>query len=48
MIIYESFQQNNPKGCGAVKSRIVAKSLNEWSNLGFLTIDGKTLPKEMI
>ncbi len=42
---FEQIQQTNPKGCGAVKSRSVAKSLNEWSNLGFLTIDGKTLPK---
>ncbi len=42
---FNKIQQNNPKGCGAVKSRSVAKSLNEWADLGFLTIDRKILPK---
>ncbi len=41
---YDSLQQDNPKGCGAVKSRSKAKTLNEWSNLGFRNIDGSVLP----
>ena len=43
--IYDSFKQSNPKGCGAVKSRSVAKSLNEWQSIGFRTINGNDLPK---
>ena len=42
--IYESFAQINPKGCGAVKRRSKAKTLSEWSNLGFTTINGDPLP----
>ena len=34
-----------PKGCSAVKSRSVAKSLNEWQNLGFRTKEGNDLPE---
>lgn len=41
---YDSLKQNNPIGCGAVKSRSVAKSLSEWSELGFLDINGRKLP----
>ena len=43
--IFNSFKQNNPKGCGAVKSRSVAKSLEEWQSFGFRTIEGEDLPK---
>ena len=43
--IYDSFKQSNPKGCGAVKSRSVAKSLSEWQSIGFRTINGNDLPK---
>ena len=43
--IYDSFKQSNPKGCGAVKSRSVAKSLIEWQSIGFRTINGNDLPK---
>ena len=43
--IYNSFKQINPKGCGAVKRRSVPKSLTEWSQLGFKSINNKTLPK---
>ena len=42
--IYSSLQQNNPKGCGAVKKRSVAKSLPEWSKLGFSSLNGAPLP----
>ena len=42
---FDKIKQKNPKGCGAVKSRSVPKSLDEWANLGFLTIDKKALPK---
>ena len=41
---YNNLTQNNPKGCGAVKSRSIAKSLEEWSELGFKKIDGTSLP----
>ena len=41
---YEQLKQKNPKGCGAVKSRSVPKTLKEWSNLGFTKIDGSPLP----
>ena len=40
---FNSFKQNNPKGCGAVKSRSVAKSLDEWQQFGFRTIEGNDL-----
>ena len=42
--IQESLKQKNPKGCGAVKSRSISKTLNEWSKLGFTDIDGHQLP----
>ena len=42
--IYDNFKQKNPKGCGAVKSRSVSKSLKEWSDLGFTNIDGSSIP----
>ena len=41
---YDSLKQNNPKGCGAVKSRSISKSLNEWSKLGFKKVNGQSLP----
>ena len=41
---FEKIQQTNAKGCGAVKSRSIPKFLNEWSKLGFLSIDGEPLP----
>ena len=43
-LIYKSFEQENPKGCGAVKRRSQSKTLSEWSNLGFTRIDGEPLP----
>ncbi len=43
--IYKSFEQSNPKGCGAVKRRSQSKKLSEWSNLGFTKINGDPLPK---
>ena len=43
--IYASFKQDNPKGCGAVKRRSIAKSLPEWSSLGFKTITNYELPQ---
>ena len=39
-----SLKQNNPKGCGAVKSMSRSKKLTEWSNLGFLNKDRSNLP----
>ncbi len=42
---YDSLKQKNPKGCGAVKSRSIPKTLFEWNSLGFKTIDGEILPK---
>jgi len=42
--IYKSFEQVNPKGCGAVKKRSQPKTLLEWNNLGFTNIDGGSLP----
>ena len=41
---YDDLKQDNPKGCGAVKSRSIPKSLLEWSELGFLDINGNKLP----
>ena len=43
--IYPTLKQKNPKGCGAVKRRSVAKSLPEWSKLGFKTINNEILPQ---
>ena len=43
--IYKSFEQINPKGCGAVKKRSQAKTLKEWSNLGFTKKNGNPLPE---
>ena len=37
-------KQNNHKGCGAVKSRSIPKSLPEWTKLGFKDINGDPLP----
>ena len=42
--IYDSLKQKNPKGCGAVKRRSIQKSLDEWKNLGFKSIDNSDLP----
>ena len=42
---YNTLKQDNPKGCGAVKSRSIAKTLNEWADLGFTNIDNSSLPK---
>ena len=42
---YDDLQQINPKGCGAVKRRSVAKTLPEWSELGFKTINNSALPQ---
>ena len=42
---YSSLEQENPKGCGAVKRRSIPKSLPEWSELGFKTIQNTTLPQ---
>ena len=42
--IYNSLKQKDPKGCAAVKSRSIQKTLNEWQKLGFRTIQGKDLP----
>ncbi len=41
---FESIKQSNPKGCGAVKRRSIAKTLSEWSELGFTKINGDPLP----
>ena len=45
---YDSLKQINPKGCGAVKSRSVAKKLTEWQKLGFRDMYGNDLPKNDI
>ena len=42
---YSSLEQENPKGCGAVKRRSIPKSLPEWSALGFKTIQNTSLPQ---
>ena len=42
---YKNLKQDSPKGCGAVKSRSIIKTLNEWDNLGFTNIDNSKLPK---
>ena len=41
---YDNLKQNNPIGCGAVKSRSVSKKLSQWKKLGFKNIDGSVLP----
>jgi membrane-bound lytic murein transglycosylase B len=41
---YDDLKQNNPKGCGSVKSRSIPKKLKEWGNLGFLNKDQTNLP----
>ena len=41
---YSSLEQENPKGCGAVKRRSIPKTLPEWSKLGFKTINSTDLP----
>ena len=41
---FDSLKQINPKGCGAVKRRSIAKSLPEWSELGFTDINANKLP----
>ena len=43
--IYSSLKQVDPIGCGAVKRRSIAKSLPEWSQLGFKNPDESTLPQ---
>ena len=40
----ETLKQDNPKGCGAVKSRSIPKTLSEWQSLGFRNINGGRLP----
>jgi len=42
---YSSLEQKNPKGCGAVKRRSIAKTLPEWSELGFTTVKNTKLPQ---
>ena len=42
--IVETFKQDNPKGCSAVKSRSIPKTLKEWSDLNFTNINGDPLP----
>ncbi len=42
--IYNSLEQINPKGCGAVKRRSQAKTLSEWNKLGFRNLNGGKLP----
>ena len=44
---YSSLEQENPKGCGAVKRRSISKTLPEWSKLGFKSINNKTLPQRV-
>ena len=44
-IFFDSLKQINPKGCGAVKSRSISKSLPEWSKLGFTDTNGNKLPQ---
>ena len=41
---YNDLKQDSPKGCGAVKSRSISKSLREWSKLGFKKINNTPLP----
>ncbi len=42
---YDSLKQDDPKGCGAVKSRSISQNLSQWSELGFKNIKGEKLPK---
>ena len=41
--IYNSLKQKNPKGCYAVKTMSVEKTLNEWSELGFKKLNNSNL-----
>ena len=43
-MIFNTLKQKNAKGCGAVKSRSIPKTLSEWQKLGFKTIEGYDLP----
>ena len=43
--LYSSLEQKNPKGCGAVKRRSISKSLPEWSELGFRSVNNTKLPQ---
>ena len=43
--IYDSLKRKNPKGCYAVKSMSIEKSLSEWTKLGFKKIDNSNLPE---
>ena len=40
----DELKQVDPKGCGAVKSRTIVKTLFEWNKLGFTNLDGSALP----
>ena len=42
---YTDLSQDSPKGCSAVKSRSIVKTLSEWSILGFTNVDKSPLPK---
>ncbi len=42
---FNSLKQVEPKGCGAVKLRSIAKTLPEWTKLGFTDINGNKLPE---
>jgi len=44
---YDNLKQDNPKGCGAVKSRSIPKNLLQWQDLGFSSINGQDLPKKI-
>ena len=43
--LYSSLEQKNPKGCGAVKRRSISKTLPEWSELGFRSVNNTKLPQ---
>ncbi len=43
--LYPSLEQKNPKGCGAVKRRSISKTLPEWSELGFRSVNNTKLPQ---
>ena len=42
-VIYNSLKQKNPKGCYAVKTMSVEKTLKEWSKLGFKKLDNSNI-----
>tara|TARA_Y100000590_G_scaffold465372_1_gene637497 strand:+ start:192 stop:1247 length:1056 start_codon:yes stop_codon:yes gene_type:complete len=46
--IYDSLKQTNPKGCYAVKSMSIEKTISEWSSLGFKNINGELLANNKI